>query len=168
MAEEIQQDVTPKKPAEIIRGRMPVTCVFLVRFDFNTDDAKSVAIKFGTTIGKINDIRKNSNFKYVEDWFLPTLVQKAEAIAWLKRHPEYDVQNVDKIVTMIDNMPVATPEIEKRFAEMAKMNRAQPVTTKTGEIADGGGGNRIKPKKTEEIEETKSEVEAPTDEELLA
>lgn len=159
---ETTETKAPKAPLEIIRGRMPVAVVFLVRFEHASEAAKDLAKQFGTTVGKINDIKNNANFSYVTDKFVPTQSQKDEAIAWLRRHPRYDADNVDKIVTEIDNLPLATAEQAAQYAEIAKSHRAQPVTTKSGEIANGGGGNRIKPKKTEE---PKPE---PTADELLA
>lgn len=155
-----------KAPLEIIRGRMPVMCVYLARFEFKFDTPKDLAAKFGTTVGKIMDIRGEANFKYVTETFRPTSEQKKEGIEWLRRHPYYDAQNVDQIVTMIDNFPLATDAEAAAYAEISRRYRAQLPKTKTGEVADAGGGNRQKPKKTKNTDAPESPE--PSAEELLA
>ena len=49
----------------IIQGRMPVAVVHLARFG-NTKAlaTKDMAAQFGTTVGKVDDIKKNRNFAY--------------------------------------------------------------------------------------------------------
>jgi len=56
----------PSGPADgIARGRMHAALVFAIKF--NSGEAKDgdLARKYATTPGKINDIRKDRNFKYV-------------------------------------------------------------------------------------------------------
>src|SRR5690606_19265947 len=84
--ENTQKEAAPVR--EIIRGRMPVAVVALARFGKTKDLAvKAQAEAFGTTVGKIDDIRKNRNFAYVTADFKPTAQQKADGKAWLERHP---------------------------------------------------------------------------------
>lgn len=135
------------KPAretlEIIRGRMPVAIVNLVRHGNLKGETVAVKAKrFGTTVGKVDDIVKGRNFGYVTADFAPTQAQKDEGIAWLKTHPRYDADNVDDLVNELDKTPVATEEQAKAFEEARAANRGQTTTTKTGEKADAGGGNR--------------------------
>lgn len=165
MSEEIKTEV--KTAAEIIRGRMPVAVVFLVRFGDNRNaSTKDLAAMFGTTVGKIDDIKKNRNFEYVKADFAPTAEQKAQAIEWLQRHPKFNDGAVDKLINELEAIPEATPEQAAAFGEAKAAARGQDATTKTGETANAGGGNRRGGKKAKApAEEAPS---APADaEELL-
>lgn len=131
--------------ANIIRGRMPVAVVFIVRFGDNKNEAsKDLATKFGTTIGKIEDVKKNRNFGYVKHDYKPTQAQKDEAIAWLQRHPDFDNGAADKLINEIEALELADDAAAAAFTAARTEARGTSVTTKTGEIADGGGGNNIK------------------------
>lgn len=155
MTEQIVE--TPKVAVEIIRGRMPVAVVYLARFgDKKGESTKVKAVKFGTTVGKIDDIAKGRNFSYVTDSFRPTAEQKTVALEWLKRHPQYDAQNVDELVNELESIPMATEEEQAAFEAARVAARGQSPKTKTGETADAGGGNNRKPKKAKA-----EKVEAP-------
>lgn len=144
MTEQAEKPAAKAAP-EIIRGRMPVAVVYLARFG-NTkgDSTKAKADKFGTTVGKIDDIAKNRNFAYVTEAFRPTQEQKDQGLEWLKRHPNYDAQNVDALVEELDAIPVATEEEAKAFEAARVAARGQSPKTKAGETADAGGGNNRK------------------------
>lgn len=135
-------------PAEIIRGRMPVAIVYLARFgNMKADSTKAKADKFGTTVGKIDDIAKNRNFAYVTENFRPTAEMKTQGLEWLKRHPHYDAQNVDTLVNELEAINVATEDEAKAFEAARVAARGQSPKTKEGETANGGGGNNRKAKK---------------------
>lgn len=148
---------TPKAPAkEIIRGRMPVAIVALVRFGSLKDQAvKAKADAFGTTIGKIDDIVKNRNFAYVTSEFRPTEAQKADGKAWLERHPT----GAADLIAELEAVPAATAEEAAAFEAARAANRGQSSTTKEGETADAGGGNRRGGKGKSK----KADAEAPAD-----
>lgn len=147
---------TPQKVGQavkklIINGRMPVAVVYLVRHGRNKDEAtKALADMFGTTVGKIDDIKKGRNFAYVDENFRPTEAQKQEALDWLKKHPYYDASGVDKIVSELDLTDVATAEQAAAFEAARVKARGQLTVTKEGETADAGGGNRRKPRNKKE------------------
>lgn len=154
----------------IIQGRMPVAVVHLVRFGNNKGGStKDNAAKFGTTVGKIDDIKKNRNFAYVTEDVKFTQAQIDEGVAWLKRHPDYDKADVDALVVELEGYPIASDEEAKAFDAARTAARGQPTTTKDGEIANGGGGNRRGRKKAEKTEEASSEAAPaePTAAELL-
>lgn len=143
---EVQAAKTAEKVA-IINGRMPVAVVALARFGNTKGEAtKTMATLFGTTVGKIDDIKKNRNFAYVTGNFKPTEAQRDEGLAWLKRHPAYDASGVDKLVVELENWPLASTEEAAAFDAERSKGRGQPTTTKDGETADGGGGNRRVPR----------------------
>ena len=126
-------------PKEIIRGRMPVAVVALARFGSMKDGAtKAVADAFGTTVGKVDDIKKNRNFAYVTAEFKPTAGQKADGIAWLERHPT----GAQALIDELKAMPEATAEEAAAFEAVRSASRGQSEKTKDGETANAGGGNR--------------------------
>ncbi len=131
----------------IINGRMPVAVVYLARYGNDKDEAtKSLADKFGTTVGKIDDIKKGRNFAYVTADFRPTAEQKAAGVAWLKTHPYFDAANVDKLIVELDSITEATAEEAAAFETVRAGARGQLPTTKEGEPAAAGGGNRRAPR----------------------
>lgn len=135
---------------DIIQGRMPVAVVHLMRFGSNKSGVtKELATKFGTTVGKVDDVKKNRNFAYVTEAVAFTDEQIAEGVEWLKRHPKYDESGVDALVTELDQYVRATPEQIAAFEAARTAARGQPTKTKDGEVANGGGGNRRKSKKAE-------------------
>lgn len=152
MNDQVTEVKEAKAPVEIIRGRMPVAIVYLARFGNCKDLAtKAAADKFGTTVGKIDDIKKNRNFAYVTETFRPTVEQKAVGMEWLKRHPHYDAQEVDTLVNELEAIPVANTEEAAAFEAARVAARGQNPKTKTGETAEAGGGNnRKKAKKAKE------------------
>lgn len=144
-----QTDTTQTTPAEkappkeIIRGRMPIAVVALARFGSQSTTAtKAAADALGTTVGKIDDIRKNRNFAYVTADFKPTEAQKADGIEWLKRHPV----GADALIEELQNLPVATAEESAAFEQVRASARGQNAKTAEGEVAQAGGGNRRKKK----------------------
>lgn len=160
--------VEKKVNPNIINGRMPVAVVAQIRFGNNKGDStKELAAMYGTTVGKIDDIKKNRNFAYVGADFKPTQEQIDQGLEWLKRHPRYNEGKVDKIITELENTPVATAEEAAKFEADRVAARGQSVTTKDGAVADGGGGNRRKPRKAKS-EEAAAPAEGATADALLA
>lgn len=69
----------------IVRGRLPLLFVHALRFDavllaLSTKDA---ATKFGTSVGKVFDIRKGRNFAYITADFKPSAEDISAAEAWI-------------------------------------------------------------------------------------
>lgn len=158
------------KNPDIIAGRMPVAVVHLLRFGNSKGGAtKDLAAKFGTTVGKVDDVKKSRNFAYVVEDTKFTAPQIEEGIEWLKRHPKYDAAGVDALVVELEGYTVATDEEAKAFEATRTAARGQPTKTKDGEVADGGGGNRRGGKKKEKKAEEKpaDEVPEPTAADLI-
>ena len=145
----------------IIQGRMPVAVVHLMRFGSNKGGAtKDLAVKFGTTVGKVDDVKKNRNFAYVVEATKFAQAQIDEGCEWLKRHPKYDESGADALVVELEGYAVASDEEAKAFEAARTAARGQPTKTKDGEVANGGGGNRRGKKK--KADEAASE-EAPAE-----
>lgn len=158
-----QAAVEKKANAAIINGRMPVAIVAQVRFGANkTDTNKELATLYGTTVGKIDDIKKNRNFTYVTADFKPTAAMKEEGVAWLQRHPKFSTGAVDAIITELENTDEAAESDVAAFDAACTAARAQPTVTKEGEpVVDAGGGNRRKSRKAKVVEA--KVVEAPVE-----
>jgi hypothetical protein len=154
---EVPKSNVPKKEAvegekkekklipDIIRGRMPIAVVAMVRFgDQKMGATKDLAKMFGTTVGKIDDIKKKHTFAYLPDAFRPTKEQKEEGIEWLKQHVDFKKGGVDVLINELEKTKVATAEDVAAYEKLRVAARGQKPTTKTGEKADAGGGNRMK------------------------
>ena len=64
-AENVEKEVSESNRAPgIARGRMAAALVYLIKFQEEGSDSE-IAAKYCTTPGKVNDIRKNRNFKYI-------------------------------------------------------------------------------------------------------
>ena len=172
MTQETKVVSTEKVKTPIISGRMPVAVVAQIRFGNDKGEStKVLASKYGTTVGKIDDIKKNRNFAYVTADFAPTQAQIDEGIEWLQRHPSYNEGTVDPIILELENTPVATAEQAAAFDAARASARGTSVKTKDGDVADGGGGNRRKSKgkKGEEAGDEKPyEAEPVKGDDLLA
>lgn len=159
------KEVKPKNLIpNIIRGRMPIAVVYMVRFgDQKGGATKELADLFGTTVGKITDIKKKSTFAYLPEDFKPTQAQKEEGIAWLQKHVGYSEGKVDKLINELEAMKTANEAEAAAFEALRVKNRGQLPTTKTGETADAGGGNRQAPPAPKAVkkETTKKESAAP-------
>ena len=154
----------------IIQGRMPVAVVHLARFgNAKANATKDLAAQFGTTVGKIDDIKKNRNFAYVVADTKFTEAQVAEGVEWLKRHPKYDEAKTDDLAVELDSYARATEEEAKAFEAARTAARGQPTKTKDGEVANGGGGNRRKNGKKAKAEaaESAEPVAEPTAADLI-
>lgn len=157
----------------ITRGRMPIAIVSMVRYgDQKNLDTKALATLFGTTVGKINDIKTSSTFGYVDAKFKPTQVQKDDGITWLRRHVDFKKGTVDVLISELEATKVASEKETAAFEEVRIAARGQRTTTKTGEPANAGGGNRQKkPIKTKDREPTTKDsttkVDSPSGKELL-
>jgi hypothetical protein len=156
--------------ANIIRGRMPVGIVYIVRFNHKDEKVSDLAKAFGTTTGKIVDVLQNNNFGYVKEDFKPTAAQVAESVAWIQRHPDFEKGAADTIILELEGLTLAGDTEAAAFLAARVAARGTSVTTKTGEIADGGGGNNIKGNAKKNQKKAKEEVAGgvASAEELLA
>ena len=152
------------KPA-IIRGRIALAIVYLIRFvEAAEQGTKALAEKYGTTVGKIDDIRKNRNFAYVTEDVRFTEEQIKEAVNYISAHEDSDHAVV--VTDMLNALPIATAEEAEAFANVKRKAGGQPRTDADGNVIASGGGNRQgKKKKEAEAEQDPDEVaEIETDE----
>ena len=144
------------KPA-IIRGRIALAIVYLIRFvEAAEQGTKALAEKYGTTVGKIDDIRKNRNFAYVTEDVRFTEEQIKEAVNYISAHEDSDHAVV--VTDMLNALPIATAEEAEAFANVKRKAGGQPRTDAEGNVIASGGGNRQGKKKKE------AEAEAPAEE----
>lgn len=69
----------------IVRGRLPLVFVHAIRFDpvLSQMGNKDLAVKFGTSVGKVFDIKKGRNFGYIGTDYKPSADDVAAANAWI-------------------------------------------------------------------------------------
>ena len=154
-----------KKAPSIIRGRIALAIVFLIRFVEPAEaGTKALAEKYGTTVGKIDDIRKNRNFAYVTEDVKFTEDQVKEAANYISAHEDSDHAVV--VTDMLNALPIATAEEAEAFAGVKRKAGGQPRTDAEGNVIQSGGGNRQKSgkKKAEPAAETEEVAEAEADE----
>ena len=156
-------EVAKKAPQAIIRGRIALAIVYLIRF-VETAEAgtKALAEKYGTTVGKIDDIRKNRNFAYVTEDVKFTQTQIDEGITFIAAHE--DAEQAELVTDMLNKLEIATPEEAEAFANVKRKAGGQPRTNDQGEVIASGGGNRTTPAKAKkEKAEVKVDDEADID-----
>lgn len=102
---------------DIIRGRMPLLIVAMIKFGTKEMTDGAVAAKFRTTNGKVSDIRKNRNFGYITEKFVPTQEMKDQAIAFAEQLEDKSV------LADIKSKAVATAEQAAEFDALRKTSR---------------------------------------------
>ena len=152
-----------KKAPSIIRGRIALAIVFLIRFVEPAEaGTKALAEKYGTTVGKIDDIRKNRNFAYVTEDAKFTEDQVKEAVTYISAHEDADHAVV--VTDMLNELPIATAEEAEAFASVKRKAGGQPRTDAEGNVIQSGGGNRQGKKKAEPEQDPEEVAEIETDE----
>ena len=158
-------EAVAKKPA-IIRGRIALAIVYLIRFsEFAEATTKALAEKYGTTVGKVDDIRKNRNFAYVTEDVRFTQEQINEGLAYIAQHEDEDHRVA--VTDLLNGLEIATEEQAAAFAGVKKKAGSQPRTDGEGNVIDAGGGNR-QGKKAKKNAEAEAETDAPKEPETPA
>ena len=147
-----------KKAPQIIRGRIALAIVYLIRFvEAAETGTKALAEKYGTTVGKVDDIRKNRNFAYVTEDVRFTQEQIQGGINFIAQHEDSDSAVV--VTDMLNALEVATPEQAEAFAGTRRKAGAQPRTDADGNVIEAGGGNR-QPKSKKQLAKEAAAAEA--------
>ena len=155
-----------KKAPQIIRGRIALAIVYLIRFvEAAETGTKALAEKYGTTVGKVDDIRKNRNFAYVTEDVRFTQEQIQEGINFNAQHEDPDSAVV--VTDMLNALEVATPEQAEAFAGTRRKAGAQPRTDAEGNVIEAGGGNR-QPKSKKQLAKEAAAAEAEQDPDEVA
>lgn len=108
----------PAKALDILNGRMPLPIVYAIRFQEEAGAKNSdLAKKYGTSVGKVFDIRKGSNFGYITKDYLPSAEELAAARAHITTGTSAkgsDLKTLggdpDAIEAFLAAQTVATPE----------------------------------------------------------
>ena len=105
---------------DIARGRLPLLFVHAIRF---TEDAAvtnaALAKKYGTSVGKVFDIRKGRNFEYVTKGYKFSAEDLNSARAWAHEAGKHG-GDTDALVKAVDGSTVGTTE------ELATQSAARP------------------------------------------
>lgn len=146
----------------IVRGRLPLLFVHALRFDavLNALSTKDAATKFGTSVGKVFDIRKGRNFAYITADFKPSAEDVAQAEAWIAQVGGANAKgltaNGDKNVMQatLDQYKaqgLASVEESAKFAAVRTSTRAKATVTapaSTGLVAN----TTVTPVQTEAVQ----------------
>lgn len=112
----------PKNPdniLDIINGRLPLPLVHMIRFDaLGAMSTAEAAKAFGTSVGKVFDIKKNRNFDYITKDYKPAADEVAAAKAWCETGKTAKSGKLlsevggkpTEILAALGKMGVATPE----------------------------------------------------------
>lgn len=108
----------PAKALDILNGRMPLPIVYAIRFQEDAGAKNSeLAKKYGTSVGKVFDIRKGSNFGYITKDYLPSAEELAAARAHITSGTSAKGSNLkalggdpEAIEAFLAAQTVATPE----------------------------------------------------------
>ena len=108
----------PAKALDILNGRMPLGFVYAIRFQEEAGAKNSeLAKKYGTSVGKVFDIRKGSNFGYIDNNYKPSAEELAAARAHITTGTSTkgsDLKtlggNPEAIEAFLAAQTVATPE----------------------------------------------------------
>lgn len=128
----------PAKALNILNGRMPLPLVSLIRF-VEPAEAKTseLATRYGTSVGKVFDIRKLANFSYISADYKPSGNELIEAYAWLIDGKTASGQSLadikgdpDAIKVLLDALVPAT---EAEVAARDWSTRVAPTTVEGAE-----------------------------------
>lgn len=108
----------PAKALDILNGRMPLPIVYAIRFQEDAGAKNSeLAKKYGTSVGKVFDIRKGSNFSYITKDYQPSAEELAAARAHITTGTSAKGSNLkalggnpEAIEAFLAAQTVATPE----------------------------------------------------------
>jgi len=110
---------------DIVRGRMPLACVAAVRFQVSPDKTNAdVAKVFGTSVGKIFDIRKGRNFGYVDANYKPSAEDIEAAKKWAAEAAKHGGDEA-VILAAVDKLGTASADEAKVQAEKITAARSK-------------------------------------------
>lgn len=119
----------------IVRGRLPFVLVHAVRFHpvISQMGNKDIASKFGTSVGKVFDIKKGRNFGYINESYKPTAEDITNAKAWAAQFGAANAKGltaqgdrvlIEQITAEYEGNGLATAE------DVAKVTEARAATRK--------------------------------------
>lgn len=119
----------------IVRGRLPLIFVHAIRFDsvLATMGNKDVATKFGTSIGKVFDIRKGRNFGYIDANFKPSTEDVTAANAWIAQAGAANAKGLTAVgdkALMQDTLDSYTGKGLASAEDVAKVSEARVAARK--------------------------------------
>jgi len=170
VVEGTEDEDTPKVivAAAISRGRMPLPLVWYIRFVEDGNDSE-IAKRYFTTPGKINDIKKNANFKYISEGstFSEADIEAAKAqikknfTEGKKRGAEAlsnDVTLEDSVysVEALDQIDIGDSSIA---ADRIAYNEANPRKAKSKDV-DSEGAQEAQDPEAELSDEDDAELDA--------
>ncbi len=112
---------------DIIRGRMPLALVYSIKF-LETGTILESAVKYRTTVGKVDDILKEANFGYIQQTFKPTMDMITAAAGRCK-----DLKDGKDILESLKAVGIANAEDLIKFDAIKAALRKKTVKKTTDE-----------------------------------
>lgn len=126
----------PVAKVEIIRGRMPLPIVAMIKNEDKALTDGALATKYRTTNGKISDIRKERNFGYVTDLYVPTADEVEKSKAWAELHGGEDIKKaVEALKAGSDEDRAKYDAFKAEFNTKAKAAKANAAPAEPAEPA---------------------------------
>ena len=137
--EETSNKVPAGPAAGIARGRMHAALVHAIKFGSGEAKDGEIARKFATTPGKVNDIRKDRNFKYVVEGmaFTAAEIQEAKDRFATSVAAENSTVAEDERVDLIDSANVALDAVATTDGESQLAGARKSDRKPRGKAADG-------------------------------
>lgn len=138
--EETSNKVAAGPAAGIARGRMHAALVHAIKFGSGEAKDGEIARKFATTPGKVNDIRKDRNFKYVVEGMAFTAAEIQEAKDRFAASVAADNSTVaeDERDDLIDNANVALDSVTSTDGDSQLATARKSDRKPRGKAEDAG------------------------------
>lgn len=122
---------------DIQRGRLPLALVAAVRFVEPAEVSNNdLAKKYGTSVGKIFDIRKGRNFSYIDSAFKPSSEDLKAAEVWAKGAAQHGGDEA-AIMAAVDKLGVASEDEAKSQAAKISAARSKGPRQPKAKSAEG-------------------------------
>lgn len=134
-------DTAEKNLADIIRGRMPAALVHHIRFTCE-GKASELAKVYHTTPGKVADVLKSSNFKYITEDYVPTADDIAKSLVWADSMAERgDDTGAEDLRNVLNGLTAASDEVcaaqdAARIATRKPRGKKSEEVMETDEVAE--------------------------------
>jgi hypothetical protein len=141
------------RAAGIARGRMAAALVYVIKFQEEGSDSE-IAAKYCTTPGKVNDIRKDRNFKYItkEMRFTADEVKDAKDRFHASVNAENSTVASDKREEAVTGAHAALDKLETTTESQLTNARASDRKPR-GKQKEGGEGESTESTETEDEED---------------
>lgn len=145
--ETAQKPTAPK--VEIVRGQMPAPIVFMIKKEDSALTDGALAAKWRTTNGKISDIRKNRNFGYIDDSYVPDAAEIEKAKAWAANHGGEEI--IKAVEALVPGEAEARAKYEAARTEFKAKNKKTAAPAAPAKTEEKPAEKPVDAKKSETV-----------------